>query len=170
MIDHDHCDACGFDGATYEDATLLASLRSLGSEWRVLLESAGPELRLRPAPEVWSAIEYAEHTRDIVALHVYGVTEALTGNEPVLPPVEPGLADAAATAYGDADAGVVADEIEEQASLLATLSDDAGPAAWSQGITLGEERADVRRLLEHALHDALHHLDDVERGLSQLRA
>jgi len=25
-------------------------------------------------------------------------------------------------------------------------------------------------MLEHALHDSVHHLDDVERGLSQLRA
>ncbi len=81
---------------------------------------------MRPAPEVWSAIEYAEHTRDIVALHVYGVKEALTGTEPVLPPVDPGLADAAAVAYGDAKVGVVAGEIETQASRLAALAEDAG--------------------------------------------
>jgi len=170
VSEHEHCDACGFDGATYDDAALLAALRSLGSEWRLLLESAGPELRVRPAPEVWSAIEYAEHTRDIVALHVYGVKEALTGNEPVLPAVDPGLADAAAVAYGDADAGVVAEEIDTQSSRLAVLAEDAGPATWSRGITLGDVRADVRRMLEHALHDACHHLDDVERGLVTLRA
>jgi S-DNA-T family DNA segregation ATPase FtsK/SpoIIIE len=167
--DHERCDACRFDGATYHDAELLASFRLLGSRWRALLESSGSELRLRPAPEVWSAIEYAEHTRDIVALHVYGVKEALTGTEPVLPPVDPGLADAAAVAYGDADPGLVAGEIETQASRLAALAEDAGTSAWSRGITLGDDRVEVRRMLEHALHDALHHLDDVERGLAQLR-
>jgi len=169
VTDHERCDACGFDGATYDDAALLAAVRALGSQWGVLLESAGPELRLRPAPEVWSAIEYAEHTRDIVALHVYGVKEALTGTEPVLPPVDPGLADAAAVAYGEADPGVVAAEIDTHARRMAELADDAGPAVWTRGITLGDDRVEVRRMLEHALHDALHHLDDVERGLALLR-
>jgi hypothetical protein len=28
----------------------------------------------------------------------------------------------------------------------------------------------VRRLIEHALHDSRHHLDDVERGLASLYA
>ena len=37
------------------------------------------------------------------------------------------------------------------------------------GSTIGGERSDVRRLLEHALHDSQHHLADVERGLTQLR-
>jgi hypothetical protein len=39
-----------------------------------------------------------------------------------------------------------------------------------RGLTIGDSRSDVRRLLEHALHDSLHHLEDVERGLSLLRA
>jgi len=56
------------------------------------------------------------------------------------------------------------------ASRLARLAADAGGASWSRGLTIGDARNDVRRMLEHALHDSVHHLDDVERGLSQLRA
>jgi S-DNA-T family DNA segregation ATPase FtsK/SpoIIIE len=170
MREHERCDACGFDGATYDDAALLASLRSLASQWDALLESAGPELRVRPAPEVWSAIEYAAHTRDIAALHLFGVKQALTGTEPVFPPIDDGMVDAAAVGYGDADPREVVSEIGEQAQALAQVADDARPAAWTQGITVGEHRSDVRRMLEHVLHDALHHLEDVERGLAQLRA
>jgi hypothetical protein len=169
VTEPEHCDACGFDGARYDDAQLLEAVRALGEQWRALLESAGPELRVRPAPEVWSAIEYAEHTRDIVALHVYGVEQALTGTEPVFPAIAQGLVDAAAESYGDADPAVVAGELAEQAQRLAHIAAEAGSPAWSQGITLGDERTDVRRLLEHVLHDATHHLDDVERGLTQLR-
>jgi hypothetical protein len=40
---------------------------------------------------------------------------------------------------------------------------------WSRGLTIGDDRSDVRRLLEHALHDSQHHLADVERGLTTLR-
>ena len=84
-VNHEICDACGFDGARYDDASLLESLRTLGPRWRALLAAAGPELRVRPEPEVWSAIEYAAHSRDITALHVYGVEQALTRDEPVFP-------------------------------------------------------------------------------------
>ena len=77
--DHERCQSCEFDGASYDDASLLDALRALGPTWVALLAMAGPELRVRPAPEVWSAIEYAAHTRDILALHVYGVELALTG-------------------------------------------------------------------------------------------
>jgi hypothetical protein len=64
---------------------------------------------------------------------------------------------------------VVADHIDRHAHRLLQQADDATPAAWTRGLTIGDRRSDVRRLLEHALHDALHHLDDVEQGLTELR-
>jgi len=36
-------------------------------------------------------------------------------------------------------------------------------------LTIVEQRMDVRALLEHALHDSSHHLQDVAQGLAQLR-
>ncbi len=167
-MEHEHCDACGFAGGDYDDESLLAALRSLGPRWHVLLEGAGPELRVRPEPEVWSAIEYAAHSRDITALHVFGVQQALTGDEPVLPHIAEDLVDSAAAAYGDADPDDVVAALTIQASLLAEVADGAGRETWSRGITIGANRSDVRRLLEHALHDSQHHLADVERGLSHL--
>jgi len=168
-MEHERCDACDFDGARYDDAALLHVLRGLGPRWRLLLSEAGSELRARPAPEVWSALEYAAHSRDITALHAFGVEQALTLDEPSFPPIEDDLADSAVASYGSADPDAVLDELEEQAMRLAQLADDAGPDRWSLGLTIGADRSDVRRLLEHALHDSLHHVDDVERGLARLR-
>jgi hypothetical protein len=168
VMEHEHCDACGFDGARYDDASLLHALRILGPRWRSLLSETGPELRERPEPEVWSALEYAAHSRDITALHVFGVEQALTLDEPSFPPIDDDLVDSAAASYGSADPDAVLDALEEQAMRLAQLADDAGPDHWSRGLTIGGARSDVRRLLEHALHDSLHHLDDVERGLARL--
>jgi len=168
-VEHEHCDACGFDGAGYDDESLLESLRALGPRWQVLLEDAGSKLRIRPEPEVWSAIEYAAHSRDITALHVYGVEQALTRGEPIFPQIADDLVDSAAATYGDADPDDVVAALATQTSLLANVAHDAGSAAWSRGLTIGDNRSDVRRLLEHALHDSLHHLGDVERGLSRLR-
>jgi hypothetical protein len=168
-MEHEHCDACGFDGARYDDAELLRAVRGLGPRWRSLLFETGPELRARPAPEVWSALEYAAHSRDITALHVFGVEQALALDEPAFPPIEDDLVSSAAASYGSADPEAVLDALEDQATRLAQLADDAGPDRWSRGLTIGADRSDVRRLLEHALHDSLHHLDDVERGLAHLR-
>ena len=168
-MDHERCEACDFDGGRYDDQSLTDALRSLGPLWRIQLGAAGSELRKRPDLDVWSAIEYAAHSADITALHVFGVEQALTLNEPSFPEIADDLVDAAAIAYADADPTIVADALEEHATRLAQLADDAGPDAWTRGLTIGENRSDVRRLLEHALHDSLHHLDDVERGLTRLR-
>ena len=169
-MEHETCDACGFDGAEYDDDALLAQLRALGPAWRAALDDAGADLRVRPAPGVWSAIEYAAHSRDITALHAFGVEQALTQDEPVLPAVDPGLADAAAGSYGTEDAAAVVAALGAAADQLAAQAEDAGTDTWARGITLGAERVEVRRMLEHALHDSTHHLDDVARGLAQLRA
>jgi DinB superfamily len=162
---HEQCDACGFDGATYSDAELLEALRSLGERWRRQLTAAGAHLRIRPAPDTWSAIEYAAHSRDITALHAYGVEQALTRDEPAFPPIGDRVVDDAARSYDDADPADVGDALDTAAHRLAQLADDAGFGAWTRGLTVGGTRSDVRRLLEHALHDAEHHLGDVERGL-----
>jgi S-DNA-T family DNA segregation ATPase FtsK/SpoIIIE len=167
---HEHCDACGFDGSVYDDASLIAALRELGPRWRRLLAGAGTELRLRPAPKVWSAIEYAAHSRDITALHGFGVEQALTGEEPVYPDIAGAdLIAAAAAGYLDLDPDAVVDALDTAAGHLAELAAAAPAERWESGITIGADRSTVRRLLEHALHDSQHHLGDVERGLSLLR-
>jgi heat shock protein HslJ len=168
-VGHERCAACGFDGAAFDAATLVVAVRDLGPAWRELLGVAGDLLRIRPSPQVWSAIEYAEHTRDITALHVYGVEQALTHDEPQLPAIADGLVDRAAAEYGAADPDQVVAAIAEQTAQLALLLDDAGDTAWQRGLTIGSDRLEVRWLVEHALHDSRHHLVDVRRGLLELR-
>jgi hypothetical protein len=143
-------------------------LRSLHVRWRQQLGAAGSELRIRPEPNTWSAIEYAAHSRDITALHAYGVEQALTKDEPTFPPLGDDLVEGAAAAYGEADPVDVVDALTLAAERLARLADDAGVDTWNRGLTIGDTRSDVRRLLEHALHDSRHHLDDVQRGLASL--
>jgi hypothetical protein len=106
----------------------------------------------------------------VTALHAHGVEQALTGTEPVYPAVPEDAIVAAASSYGAADPDNVSDALSAAASRLADLAAGAGSAAWQRGLTVGGTRSDVRRLLEHALHDSQHHLDDVERGLKDLRS
>jgi DNA segregation ATPase FtsK/SpoIIIE, S-DNA-T family len=166
---HEHCEACGFDGAGYSDGELLDALRQLGGRWRRQLGAAAGDLRTRPAPATWSALEYAAHSRDVTALHVYGVEQALTGQEPVFPPIPEEVLEGAAAGYDGSDPVEVCDALSTAAGRLAELAAEAGVDAWSRGITVGTSRSDVRRLLEHALHDSHHHLGDVARGLELMR-
>ena len=168
-MERERCEACGFDSATYDDAGLLEGLRGLGPRWRTLIGGAGADLRTRPAPEVWSAIEYAAHSRDVTALHAFGVEQALSVDEPSFPAIGDDVIDEAAAAYADVDPDEAVDALERESSRLAGLADRAGPDRWTRGLTIGDTRHDVRWMLGHALHDSVHHLDDVERGLAQLR-
>jgi len=169
-VDNEKCEACGFDGGGYSDAALVQSFRDLGPTWHALVASCGDELRVRPAPEVWSALEYAAHSRDITALHAFGVNYALSEDEAALPGIDgDSLIQEAAAAYRDADADAVVAELATEAARLADLAVTAGDAMRRRGLTVGTERSTVRRMLEHALHDSLHHVIDVERGLAVLR-
>jgi hypothetical protein len=169
--DHERCSACGFDRSVYNDTSLVEAIVGLGSRWRALLIEATPELRVRPEPQTWSAIEYAAHSRDITALHLFGVEQALTEDEPAYPAIDAdALIEASATTYLDEDPDAVVAQLDRDARHLGATAADAGAANWSRGITIGDERSTVRRLLEHALHDSLHHLDDIERGLHVLRS
>ncbi|HVA09300.1 MAG TPA: hypothetical protein VNG12_21420 [Acidimicrobiales bacterium] len=92
-------------------------------------------------------------------------------NEPTFPEIAGDeLVESAAASYSAQDPGVVGMELEDQALSLAELAQESGAASWSRGITIGSSRSDVRRLLEHALHDSHHHLLDVNKGLAVLRA
>lgn len=125
---------------------------------------------MRPGEGVWSALEYAAHSRDITVLHAGGVELALTGEEPTFPPFPDDAVDAAAVGYADLDPADVLEALDAGATPMAGAAEEAGPDTWTRGLTIGDTRNDVRRMLEHALHDSVHHVDDVERGLAQLRA
>ena len=92
---------------------------SVGSRWCALLFEAVPELRVRPELETWSAIEYAAQSRDITALHVFGVEQALTEDEPVFPAIEADtLIQTSAATYHDEDPDAVVVELDREARRL----------------------------------------------------
>jgi tellurite resistance protein len=74
----------------------------------------------------------------------------------------------AATRYAEEHPAADVGALDEQAQRLAALA--AENAAWTRGLTIGNDRTDIRRLLEHALHDSTHHLLAVKRGLARIRA
>ena len=169
-VPHEVCEQCGFDGSGYDDASLMTALRGLGTQWRVLLADRGPAVHARPEPGVWSAIEYAAHSRDITALHCFGVERALAEVEPMYPAIDgDDLIQTASAGYVDEKLDLVLDELDAQALRLAQLAEVAPAGSLQRGLTIGDHRMTIQALLEHALHDSLHHINDVQRGFHRLR-
>ena len=168
---HERCDACGFSTAPCSTTgAMLDSLQRAGS--------ASASLLLAPRRGVAAASGAGGVVGDRVrgpqpghhgAARVRGGAGA-DDRRAGIPGDRRRRADpSAASTYEDADPDAVAAELEQQASSLAELAGDAGPGNWSRGLTIGDNRSDVRRLLEHTLHDSQHHLADVDHGLDTLR-
>ena len=70
----ERCDECGFVYAEVSPEDAAEKLRSFGRRYRAPLtrflagEDGDTMLRQRPEEGVWSALEYAAHVRDVLAL------------------------------------------------------------------------------------------------------
>jgi MOSC domain-containing protein YiiM len=164
------CDRCRFDGADYNLADALGTLRALPVMWAWAVEGVAEDLlAARPAPGVWSATEYTAHSAD--------VTEVMGRLLHGLRTVDDLEVEAVPESHApDASAGFVA-ALERLGANLARLHRGAerlGPPrdpAWQRTATIGgEEVVDGAWVLRHAVHDCSHHLMDVGRGLHALGA
>jgi hypothetical protein len=164
-VEPEVCAECGFDSTHLTVPDAVAGLRSMGRRWRELFDGASDEaLRRRPAPDVWSPLEYAAHTRDILGLFAAGVPGVLAGERPAYPAVEPDPP-GFDHGYNTLDPQAVLTELAANADRLADAAASARSEQWDRTATIGDTEHDAAWLLFHALHDASHHLKDVARQL-----
>ena len=166
------CEECGFDARAWKVRDAQSLLGATGDWWRMALAGIDADvLKARPAPGVWSALEYGVHTALVLAMHRVGI-EMITATDGVVLPAVPAVGDAAADddpARLDPDA-VIAD-LEREASALAATAAAVDRPAWRHVGTLQDGGAiQAEAALFHAVHDASHHLMDVSRGLAALTA
>lgn len=141
-----------------------------GDWWRPALAGidAGV-LNARPAPGVWSALEYGVHTALVLAMHRVGV-EMITTTDGVVLPEIPAVADATASdqpARLDPDAVIA--ELEREADALVAIAAAVDKRAWRHvGVLADGGPIQAEAALLHAAHDASHHQMDVSRGLAAL--
>lgn len=166
-MDPERCEECGFDATLLTVADSVAALRSMGRRWKELFRDVPPQrLRVRPDPQTWSPLEYAAHTRDVLALIGWGMDKVLEGGRPSFDAIEP---DESGTdhGYNSLDPDKVLDELAANGERVGARAERALPAHWGRTASMGGVETDAGWLLRHAVHDASHHLRDVER---QLRA
>ena len=87
------CEECGFNYDTGDLQGTVTLLIRQGAECAMALTkaAAGPDpdvVRLRPEPEVWSAIEYACHVRDVLEVQRSRIAQCLAEERPVYAPMD----------------------------------------------------------------------------------
>jgi hypothetical protein len=169
------CEECGFDWDATGPAEAVEMLGRLGPRYRAPLtrflagEDPDALLRTRPAPGVWSALEYAVHAA--VAVDWYGdrVRRVLTEDRPRLPAY--GFAAACdADRYNERDPAETVDAVAAACRGLVALLDGLEEGGWARvGLGSDGDERTVLVLARRAAHEAHHHLLDIGRVLRRTR-
>jgi hypothetical protein len=157
----ERCEECGFDGADWSDSDAIEAVRGLPRRWAEAVSAMTVEdLCRRPVERSWSVGEYADHVREVLfgmrflldtAVSQPG-TDLGAAPESVFDP-EPRVVDGERSLMG----------IGREAALLVEGLAALTTAEWTATVILDGEARDPRWIVRHAVHDATHHLLDVER-------
>jgi DinB superfamily len=161
----ERCDECGFDYDAVSAEDVAGRLRGLGPAYAEAV-AAVPDVRRRPAPQVWSALEYACHVRDVLRLQAERLDLALRLDRPTFASM--GRDQLPVTRrYNEQDPAVVLDELTAAAGALAATFesldaaqlDRTGAYPWGDTTVIRS----MRWLGRHTVHEGVHHLMDIRR-------
>jgi hypothetical protein len=138
---------------------VAGTIHDLVPRWRAALNRL--DARERPAPTVWSALEYGAHVRDVHRVFVQRLDLMLTQDDPQFANWDQD-ATALAERYDRQDPGRVADELADAAAALAARFATVEPGQWERtGRRSNGSEFTVTTLAQYFLHDVVHHLHDV---------
>jgi len=169
------CEECGFVPLDHDAADLPDAIRGLGRRYRMPLtrflagEDPSTIVRARPASDRWSALEYACHVRDVLAVFNGRVLLMVAEDQPSL-----GWWDHEAAAedegYNAQDPIEVADALDRNARTFAETLEAVPTAGWSrEGVRRAGELFTILGAGRFVLHEGHHHLLDVGRSLRAAR-
>jgi hypothetical protein len=169
------CEECGFVPLDHDAADLPDAIRGLGRRYRMPLtrflpgEDPDTIVRTRPAPDRWSALEYACHARDVLSVFNGRVLLMVAEERPAL-----GWWDHEAAAddeaYNGQDPVEVADALDRNARTFAETLEAVPAAGWSrEGVRRTGELFTVLGAGRFVLHEGHHHLLDIGRSLRAAR-
>lgn len=160
------CPDCGADAASVADEELGAELLREIAAWGRLLAAADPAaVRQRPDADVWSALEYACHVRDLLPVMRARVVRAIEEDDPVLDWWDHEAA-AVEERYGEQVPVLVVEAMTANARAFAAALAALGSDDWSRRATrrVGEHFT-VRGIARFVLHETIHHREDAARSL-----
>jgi hypothetical protein len=154
------CPECGYDAETIGRDELPGRIRAAAVT--VSDELLGrPDVRERPAPSVWSPLEYGCHLRDVFRRFDRRLEQMLTEDDPRFENWDQD-ATAIELRYGEQDPAVVAPELARAADRIADRFATVADPQWARpGRRSDGARFTVESLGRYLLHDAVHHVWDI---------
>ena len=154
------CDQCGYD---YEAVARNQLTTTLAAEVETLIGElvSAEHTRVRPAPEVWSAHEYACHVRDVLEVQQRRIRLTQTEEVPVF---EPMGREERIAGYAAVDTASLPAQIRAKADRLVETLESLGPTGWDRtGIYNYPEKAErsVEWIATHTIHEVVHHRQDI---------
>ena len=154
------CPECGLDTQGFPRDGVGAMIRDNAVAWHGLLTGPG-DLRRRPSPEKWSALEYGCHVRDVLRLYEQRLALMLSRDGPQFPNWDQD-ATAVADRYHEQDPATVARELATAADVIAAHFDGLAPRQWQRtGSRSDGAHFTVESFARYFIHDPVHHLYDV---------
>lgn len=166
VVSNGPCPECGLDASSVGVGGLGVAIIEEARLWHELLTrlSKAPSLSARPAPGVWSALEYAGHVKDTLTLFTNRILLAIDSEDPRFEYQDQDTT-VVERRYNDADPVEAATAICANAGRFAQVLDALPPDAWVRGGTRqDDEFFDVALLARFALHEVRHHRIDAEKS------
>ena len=156
---HTPCPECGFQADAVAGTQVAELLAGYAVRWQHVLTR--PDAAERPGPQVWSALEYACHVRDVFRVFAGRVRLMLEQDAPVFENWDQDET-AVVQRYGEQAPEVVAAELRDAAQDAAAAFAGVPADAWARtGLRSNGSLFTVDSLGRYFVHDVVHHLHDV---------
>ena len=156
------CPDCGFDAHRIEPTDVAAMLRESVTDWQAVLTRA--DVRDRPRPGRWSALEYGCHVRDVCRIFTVRLDLMLAHDGATFENWDQD-ATTVAERYDLQDPATVSHDLGIAGDVLAARLDAVDGPQWERtGRRSNGSRFTVATLALYLLHDPIHHLWDVSGG------
>ena len=154
------CPECGFDAGAVPLEAIPGAVRENAAAWAPVL--ARPDVRVRPAPGVWSALEYGCHVRDTCRVFAERLQLMLNESDPLFANWNQDET-AVAERYAEQDPQAVAAGLAGNAHAIADAFARVEPDEWSR-IGPAQRRVGVHRGLARSILPARPGASPARRG------
>lgn len=155
------CPECGLDTRELEPTDVAGLTRDVTASWRAVLAGPADDVRARPSPEKWSALEYGCHVRDVFRRFDERLHLMLREVDPLFPNWDQD-ATAVHENYAGQDPAVVAAELTAAGGRIADSFAGVNSDEWLRtGARSDGAPFTVATFARYFIHDPIHHLYDV---------
>lgn len=168
------CPECGLDYDTISPRDAVLAVRTFPRRYRALLTHFDPDedvddvIRRRPAPDVWSALEYTAHVAQVLDLMAPTIRQIESEDNPHLYFFDSDK-QAEEQGYNDWPLLTAIGELESACADLSSAIEFVEPENWSRIGTFDWGEREAIDIARNAVHEGAHHLRDIERVLTEVR-